>query len=239
VDQILHVTEGGEILEKISILDILYTNNLERHLVKGMGPYTEKMIKDPTHLNDVEPLDPSMEEEYPLFNAGDLLVSLRHPNLVFVVDPETKSVKWHLSEPFIHQHDPDFVGNGWIGVFDNNDDPTRRGTMLGGSRILLVQPHTDSMRVRFPTQHSDPFYTDVQGKWQMLENGNILLPEVHTGRIAEAAPDGRTVWEWVRIYNESKVPKVVEATRYDLSRRKVASWPCSSVDSLQTTTQKQ
>jgi hypothetical protein len=98
------------VLDRINVLDILYANDLERHLVGGLGPYPQEIPKDPTHLNKVEPLDPSVADEYPLFEAGDLLVSLRHPSLVFVFDPASGTVKWHASHPFIYQHDPDFIG---------------------------------------------------------------------------------------------------------------------------------
>lgn len=70
----------------------------------------------------------------------DLALSLMHLDLVMVVDPETRTVRWHTSHPFIGQHDPDFVGDGWIGVFDNNRDGTFRGKLVGGSRIVAVQP---------------------------------------------------------------------------------------------------
>jgi len=140
IDQILNVTSKGTVVKRINVLDILYENGLERHLVKSLSPYPEEVFgDDPVHINDVEPLSSTIADEYPLFDAGDLLVSLRHPSLVFVFEPETGNVKWHASEPIIHQHDPDFIGNGWIGIFDNNTDLIGRGKMLGGSRIALMR----------------------------------------------------------------------------------------------------
>ena len=140
-------------------------------------------------------------------------------------------MKWHASAPFILQHDPDFLGDGWIGVFDNNRDFTPRGTMLGGSRIVALQPHTDSMEVLFPTSRSEPFYTGVMGKWQLLENGNLLLTEATAGRIVEVAPTGSTVWEWIAPpYDDAMVPHVSEGTRYDVTTEGVASWTCSRSD---------
>jgi len=240
LDQVVHVSKGGEVLNKINVLDLIYENGLERHIVKSMGPYPGDVKDDPVHLNDIEPLDASVAEEYPLFEAGDLLISLRHPNLVLVFDPDSKEVKWHASEKWIHQHDPDFIGDGWIGIFDNNTDLGGRGEMLGGSRIVAVQPHTDSTAVQFPTDRSEPFYTRVRGKWQKLENGNMLLTESNPGRVVEVAPDGHAVWEWVHEpYGDSKVPFVTKATRHDLTREEVASWPCSSIDSVNTSAQKQ
>lgn len=223
-DQLLRISGEGEVLEKINVLDVLYANDLERHIVKA----GQSSRSDVTHLNDIEPLLPSMADEYPTFEAGDLLVSLRNLNLVLVLDPGTRRVEWHASEPFIRQHDPDFTGDGWIGVFDNNQDGTKRGSLLGGSRIVMMQPHTDSVRVPFPTTRSEPFYTDIQGKWQLLNGGNMLLTEAQAGRVVEVAPDGTTVWEWVMPpYRESRVPEVSEATRYTLTADEVASWPCS------------
>jgi hypothetical protein len=240
LDQILHVSEGGEVLDKINVLDVLYQNGLERHIVKSMKPYPGDVKDYPVHLNDIEPLDSSMAGQYPLFEAGDLLISLRHPSLVLVFDPDSKEVKWHASGPWIHQHDPDFVGDGWIGVFDNNTDLAGRGEMLGGSRILAVQPHTDSTRVLFPTQRSDPFYTATRGNWQKLENGNMLLTEARAGRIVEVAPEGQTVLEWIkRPYEDSRVPLVTGSRLYSLTREEVASWSCSSVDSVSTSQEQQ
>lgn len=243
VEQIVHVSEEGEVLKKMNVLDILYNNDLERYISKANQPQagTEGPLweDDISHLNDVEPLSSSLASEYPHFDTGDLLVSLRNLNLVFVLDPNSGRVKWHASDPFIQQHDPDFIGGGWIGVFDNNEDFTERGRMLGGSRIVALQPHTDSFKILFPTRRSEPFYTDIRGKWQRLDNGNMLLTEANAGRIVEVSPDGETVWEWIhKPVNDSRVAAVTEGTRYDLIREKIASWPCSSVDSVDDSSQR-
>lgn len=223
-DRILRVTADGDVLDQINVLDLLYENGLERHVVKARQVYAE----DVTHLNDVEPLRESLADQYPLFEAGDLLVSLRNLDLVFVFDPDSRRVKWNASLPFIHQHDPDFMGDGWIGVFDNNRDFTDRGRMLSGSRVIALMPGTDSTRVLYPRSRSDSFYTETLGKWQQLDNGNLLLTEGRAGRILEVTADGRVVWEWIgERYEESQVAEVSEGTRYPLSQADAASWPCS------------
>jgi hypothetical protein len=110
--------------------------------------------------------------------------------------------------------------------------------MLGGSRIVGLQPDLDSTAVLFPTSRSEPFYTDVQGKWQKLANGNMLLTESVAGRVVEVAPDGRTVWEWIHEpYGDASVASVTKASRRDLTPDEVASWPCTSVDSVRTSDQ--
>lgn len=234
VDRLLQVSPEGEILTDVDLPTIIYQNGLDRYIPKVLGgplPSPSSLDSDITHLNDIEPLRSEMADEYSLFEAGDLLVSVRSLSLVFVFDPEMMTVKWHAADPFIYQHDPDFIGDGWIGVFDNNYDFTN-GQMLGGSRIVALQPHTDSVEVRFPKQYSDPFYTETQGRWQQLPNGNMLLSESTAGRVIEVNASGETVWEWIhRPISESNIPRVTNAVRHDLSREEVATWPCSSVDS--------
>ena len=223
-DQILRVSEDGEILRRINVLDVLWANDLERHLLLA----NQKGKADLTHLNDVEPLPDSIAGEYPLFEAGDLVVSLRNIHLLFVMDPETEQVKWHAFGPFIMQHDPDWIGDGWIGVFDNNRDGTAGGTMLGGSRIVALQPHTDSTRRLFTSGGASSFYTEKMGKWQELPNGNLLLTEAWAGRIVEVDAAGNIVWEWVsEPYSDSSVPWVQQGQRRELTRKQIQSWSCS------------
>lgn len=221
-DQLVHLSPEGEIIEKIKIFKVVRNNKalLRRHL---------RFQPRDTHLNDVEPLPTSVADEYPLFDAGDLLVSLKWLNVVFVVDPTTLNVKWWAGEPFIRQHDPDFMGEGWIGVFDNRKDGTDRGTRFGGSRIVALQPHTDSTAVWFePSEEGVRLYSPIQGNLQMLENGNLLLTESTAGRVIEVTRDGRLVWEWIQpSYNGTRVPVVYWAERYNLSREEVSPWPCS------------
>jgi hypothetical protein len=222
-DRVIRVSEHGEVLQEISILDVLYANGLQRHLAL----IDLRSRADILHANDVEPLSADMAAEYPLFEAGDLVISLRHANLIFVLDPRTGRVKWHEGSAFIRQHDPDFIGGGWIGLFDNNVDRTERGTMLGGSRVLAIQAHTDSLKVLFPGARSDPFYTEARGNWQLLPNGNLLLTESYAGRVVEVTPGGRTVWEWVaEPYSETRVPELADSHRYAFTSAEIDSWPC-------------
>lgn len=233
LDRILNVTEDGRVRKDIYILDVLYENGLERFIPKMMAstwPSRGEVPDDITHLNDVEPLGSEIADEYPLFDAGDLLVSLRHLNLVFVFDPETLNVKWYASDPFVYQHDPDFIGDGWIGIFNNNRDLTGDGRMLGDSEIVALQPHTDSVRVLFPTEQSEPFHTFHRGTWQQLENGNMFLAETTKGRVVEVTPDGRTAWEWVHESYGSTVSGVADIHRHDFTRQQVASWACSQAN---------
>lgn len=210
----------------INMLNVLYENDLGHYIVEA----DQHQSVDPLHINDVEPLPRALADEYPLFEAGDLAISIRNLHLVLVMDPATQNVKWHKQGGMKYQHDPDFIGDGWIGIFDNDRDENLPEEQPKRSRIIAVQPHTDSVRTLFPTSRSEPFYTGRKGKWQLLENGNMLLTESYAGRVVEVNPEGETVWEWIAPpHGEDLVPDVSKAHRYSLSRDDVARWSCSQL----------
>ena len=222
----LLITPQGEVIKDINLLETVYANGFQRYLTKT----SKRQKNDILHLNDIEPLSSAMADEYPLFSAGDIVVSLKFFDLVMVMSPDTGKVKWHEADQLNHQHDPDFIGDGWIGVFDNNVDFTDRGTMLGGSRIIAFKPDSGESKIIYPTDSASPFYTRQGGKWQLLENGNALIAEAQAGRIFEATPSGKIVWEWIHEPDSNDlVPEVFEGTRYDIDPQTVAQWECSRV----------
>ena len=85
------------------------------------------------------------------------------------------------------------------------------------------------MEIRFSTSASDPFYTDVRGKFQCMPNGNMVLTEAQAGRVVEIDSTDQAVWEWVHPpYDARQVPVVTKATRLNLTRQQVDAWACSS-----------
>jgi hypothetical protein len=225
-DLLLKVSPQGDVLSEISLLKVLYDNDLQRYIVK----ISKRRHGGVLHLNDIEILDESLAAQYPLFEAGDLAVSLRNLHMVLVMDPHTGVVKWYSTDPWIEQHDPDFTGEGWITVFDNNRDfssQAGRGEMLGGSRIVAVQPDTGKIKVVYPRNKTERFYTKEGGKLQQLDNGNLLVTEAKVGRVFEVTGDGELVWDWINTPNEKhQVAEVMEGTRYAISTEQVASWAC-------------
>ena len=71
----------------------------------------------------------------------------------------------------------------------------KSGEMLGGNRIFAPQPHTNSIEVKFSTQHSDPFYPDMRGVWEKLDNVSMFLTEAQVERVVEVDSRRRSVWE--------------------------------------------
>jgi Arylsulfotransferase (ASST) len=216
-DYVIKVSPEGRVLEEFSILELIYRARLEGLLFANGAHDTELTVPlsgDFVHLNDVDVLTEELAPAFPLFEAGDLLLSLRNVNLLMVVHPDTQKVKWTRTGPFLRQHDPDFLPDGRISVFDNRRDETGNHG-FGGSRILSIDPRSVAGDVTIygarPGQH---FYTDTMGDHQPLENGNQLISESEKGHAFEIAPDGTVVWSWVNRWKDGSVGKISQATRY-------------------------
>ncbi len=223
---LLKVSDAGEIVGETSILDVLFKNNLGALLFdNGLGA-TDIASYDILHLNDAEELSEAMAPSFPMFAAGDLLVSLRSLNLLMVVDPRTQKVKWHQTGPWIAQHDPDFQPNGTITVFSNNNDRTETGSILGGSTIIDVNPATGVTTVRYGGNSAQKMFTGIMGSHQFLANGNLLITETEAGRVFEVDARGSVVWEFINRHDESRVAIVTGATRYPDNYFTVRDWTC-------------
>ncbi len=145
----------------------------------------------PLHLNDVEPFPAGMTPGF--FGPGDVIVSLRNINTVFVFNTETRKIKFVSTGQFGAQHDPDFMDGNRISVFDN------LGVLPAASprqsRILIVTAPEGTVEVAYEGTAAHPFFTNIMGKSQWLANGNLLITESRRGRAFEVNRKGETVWE--------------------------------------------
>lgn len=220
----LEVTPEGKIVREVSVLEAIFAHPELRRAIWTLFP---SRSGDITHLNDVEELPSSMAAAYPSLRAGDLLISVKHLDLVFVMDPTTHAVRWWRIGPFAKQHDPDFLGDGTISVFDNNTDGSLDGAFLGGSRLLRVGIERNTVEQIYPSGQSGErgFYTEVGGKAQRLPNGNWLLTEARAGRVFEVDTGGRTVWEWGHErHGKDQMCEVLEGAFYPLQAEQVRGW---------------
>ena len=139
------------------------------------------------HPNDVEELSAALAPAFPMFAAGDLLLSIRELDLVLVISPEG-DIKWSARGPWLRQHDPDFEPDGTIAVYDNR-------LYRPSSTILSIDPGTGEVRDLL-ADYVGPFNSDARGKHQLLPNGNRLVVSAEQGWVFEVTPDGRVVAEF-------------------------------------------
>ncbi|MEV8465886.1 arylsulfotransferase family protein [Fluviibacterium sp. DFM31] len=186
---------------------------------------------DVLHVNDVEVLRPEMAAAFPLFEAGDLMVNARNKNQIWILDGQTMDLKWWMTGPMSGAHDPDFQPDGTITLFDNRPLAEPRAdtgwtTLLGGSRILQIDPVTRATATLWPTEGGEDFYTPFRGKHQMLDNGNVLMAETDAGRALELTPEGQIAWQYVNAYDDTQVAWMMSAMKYPESHAAFAAQPC-------------
>jgi hypothetical protein len=155
---------------------------------------------DILHPNDIEELSSRAAQHFPIFEAGDLMLSFRNLSLVLVVDPDTYNIRWWRHGPWLFQHDPDFRRDGKISVYSNNSE-------RGRSEILTIDPVTNAVSNDL-YKSEFVFYSQYRGRHQYLPNGNVLLVVPEEGRVVELTSDGRKVLEFNNVssfgeeYNE-------------------------------------
>jgi hypothetical protein len=219
-DTILRVTESGEVLSETSILEVLFKNRYQGVLFRG------RATGDLTHINDVEELRPELADRFPMFVPGDLMVSMRMGSKLAVIDPKTLRMKWYQAGPWLGQHDPDFLENGKILIYNNNDDGTENGTLFGGGNIIELDPATRDVVFRYGSKPGQPLYAPSSGKHQQLPGGSVLVTEAKAGRVFEVDGNGNIVWEFVNRYDDTAAALITEATRYPADYFTVSDWTC-------------
>lgn len=186
-------------------VDLLPTaKTIEKAALKGAKSKTGKDGVDVMHVNRVEVFDGSLEHLGPLYARGNLLLSSRTLDAVFVVDPKSREILWLWGPGELHhQHCPTSLSNGRFLIFDNGRER---------SRVIEVDPTSNEViRVYGPTEG---FFSEARGCAQRLDNGNTLITESDTGRAFEVTRAGETVWE----YHNPKIEKGVRKPLWVVSR---------------------
>ncbi|GAB6039421.1 arylsulfotransferase family protein [Endothiovibrio diazotrophicus] len=245
---VTEVAPDGAILRQWSVIDAFYKSGLEadlfngrwNHLVtaprngqiagdpgegSGAGAEEGERVADLTHLNSVAVLQERDAARFPMFQAGDILVSLRMLNMLAVIRPDSGRIVWTQTGPFRQQHDAQFLADGTILLFDNRSDGAG-GRNLGGSRIAVIDPATRKVTIGYQGDATDPFYSQIGGKVQRLGNGNLLITDFDGGRAFEVTPGGKTVWEFINRYDETHVARITQATRYPPRFAELAGSAC-------------
>ena len=214
-EYILELSPDGEVIDEISLIGAIVESGYSA-LLFANGTHEPRiglpLDGDFTHLNDVELLSEEDAKAFPMFETGDILLSLRNLNLIMVIDAQDHTMKWSMTGPFNRQHDPDFVNTGHISVFDN-----RRGNADGGSRIIEIDPQSRNVFEVFTGTSKYPFYTAVMGDHQQLPNGNMLITESEEGHVIEVSDQGEIVWSYANHWDDEFVALVPRGTRYPAS----------------------
>ena len=188
--------DDGSVLRRFHILEIIAANpEIDILGIRQTESATgAKWAADPFHPNDIDPLPEDLADFYPNFDEGDLLVSLRSLNLIFVVDPQDLKIKWWRQGLGRRQHDPDWNARGSITILNNNMHRRHSG-------VVEVDPITMDFRTLNDGKKED-FYTWHRGKHQELPSGSILITSTQQGRAFEVATNGAVTFDFHNVFSE-------------------------------------
>lgn len=219
------LSAGGKVLRRWSLIDAF-----ARSPWAGVLARVPEARIDIFHTNSLERLDGGPEERNPAFRRGNLLVSLREPSMLAVVDPRRQAVVWAKRGAWRRQHQPTMLANGRLLLFDNG------GAGKGRSRVIEVNPDDGGITWEYRGEPDAPLSSRTLGAVQRLPNGNLLVTDSHQGRALEVTPQKRVVWEF---HNPHRVgPKgemvaaLFEVTRLDAAAsaspaQSLSSWAAS------------
>lgn len=212
-DYIVEVSPSGQILWEWSTADHyeqLELSDEARQIIASGAIVPNNDPGDVFHTNSIQALPPNPYGEVDArFAPGNILVSQRNTNQVFIIDKTTGDVVWTLAKNTIGQHNarmipPGLPGHGNITVFDNGGWAGYPRKYRFFSRALEVNPLTQRLVWSYDATDSDnpkrSFFSAFRGSVQRLENGNTLINEAEWGRFFEVRPNGRIVWEYINPY---------------------------------------
>ena len=184
-DYIVVVSPEGEELARVHILGAFRDSDFapSLHFIGNSNAL---------HTNAIEVVTDEVARSHPYVKEGQVIISMRNTSALAAIDLDAKKVTWVSRGPWAFQHDPDFLPEGRMLLFDNLGDP---GPGLR-SRVLEFDPQTMEIFWSYSGDADNPLYSKFRSRQQRLGNGNTLITECDRGRILEVTPEGDLVWEY-------------------------------------------
>lgn len=191
----LMTPDGTEVLEERSIYDFLVSRpDLFRFRVELLDDGSPS--PDFLHINHAQWMPGGeLARKSPLFDAGNVLVTIRKQDVVAIFDFDRTQLLWVWGRgEVIGMHDAKLVDDGNVLIFDNR---ARNDAEEGGwSRIVEVDPLTDEIVWQYRADPPEDFYSNSRGTVERMPSGNTLIASSNQGRIFEVTRDGEIVWDY-------------------------------------------
>jgi hypothetical protein len=151
-----------------------------------------------THLNGID-----------INDAGDIVFSCRNADLIAVIDATSGEIRYKFTKTH-GQHNPTWIDDGHILVYDNGHD---------GSRIVEIDPEADEVSWSYYGKPMQQFFSGHISGVEKLPGGSVLVCEGTSGRLFEVTRNQEVVWEWINPFvntrkNGDPTVSIYRAHRY-------------------------
>lgn len=140
-----------------------------------------------------------------VFPNGDILISIRHFNLIARIGRKTGEITWRFGAEHLigHQHCVTVLDNGNVMCFDNGlhrkwlnpSHHVEAGTCFENSRAVEIDPKKNDIVWEW-TDPQHLMYSNICGSAQRLPNGNTLICESKAGIFYEVTYEKELVWKY-------------------------------------------
>ncbi len=190
-DTIIKINTNGNILKKISVLELLIENRILPKNFAQISYYKNSEI-DPIHINDIEP---ALQDSI-YWKKGDIFLSAREISAIIHYRPSTNKVINYITGPFSMQHDVDIISNNEISIFNNNNYAQDNKY----SEVLIYNFETNKFKKHLNYQlKENNFKTRLQGLSHMFKDGAFMIEEQEHGRIILFNNKGKKEWEFINV----------------------------------------
>jgi hypothetical protein len=196
---------NGKIILKKSIFEILIENNINiGELLTNTGAEVVNKGKiDYFHINDIEPV----LSDSKFWKKGDLFISLRNRNMIFLYRPCENKIIWKQSGPWLKQHDVDIINSNQIGIF-GNDVIDGNFSLKKNFFINKTNHHYifdfEEQTIKTPFNQlfkNQKIQTIFEGRSKIITNKGIFIEETCGGRLIFGDEKG-LIWTYVEKIDE-------------------------------------
>jgi len=201
---------NGNVVKEISLINIIKNNPDINIFDLRKVPYQSRYLYDPYHINDVEEIPKNYLSYFSIFDEGDLVISLRSANLIFVVDEETLKIKWWRVGLGKRQHDPDWQ-KGYLTFFNNN--------MKDENDEIFPKKFLEIKKINLKNMKSEKIfdgrnlklYTSMEGTHD-VHGDRVIITSSRQGRILEYDyKEDKFYFDFINSYNSEKNYLITES----------------------------
>lgn len=171
-DAILCLDKNGNEKYFKSLTDIFKENKVFKSLIEATPISEQNQVKDPYHLNEVQPVKSSGR----FWNKGDVFLSLRHKSMVVLFRPKESKILWVMQGPWNMQHDINIVNDSIISMFNNNTSFLNKEI---NSSSNIAYYNFNNQTVNFEAK--DIFSSETQGRQSKLTTGDFFIESTDSG----------------------------------------------------------